>query len=187
MTTCEDKVYISSNGKLATLDNVFKALVTAGGVTIQNTLVTALDGGTGFGQLETSTGRIYIYNNKELLKMDGFLPALTVAASISIYSNTILASVPENSFGSPGGLSLGGQFTLQYNRKLTDVSGFHGIKCTNSAKCGMLWYNNDSLDQQAVCGVWDEMTGTGATDSSGNNFQRYGTGGGSNWGQEAKC
>jgi len=186
LTTCEGSVDIQSNGKLATLVNVCNALVTAGGVTITNTPVTALDGSTGFGQLATSTGRVYIYNNDAMLKMDGFLPALTVATSIEIGSNSILASVPGNSLGSPGGLSLGGTFELYSNPKLADVSGFHGIKCTASAQCAMHWYFNDLLTQQDVCGVWTAMTGTGAT-KSGNNFPRYGTGSTNNWGLEANC
>jgi len=177
------KVSIRSNGKLATLVNVFNALVTAGGVTIVGTRVTALDGSTGFGQLATSTGQVYISSNNALLKMDGFLPALTVAASISISYNGNLPSVTGNSLGSPGGLSLGGQFSLSYNRKLADVSGFHGIKCTASAQCGMRWHSNALLTQQDVCGVWTAMTGTGATKDG--TLPRYGTGGGS--GLEANC
>lgn len=187
LTTCEGKVDIASNNKLATLANVCNALVTAGGVTIESTRVTALDGSTGFGQLATSTGRVSIYANGALLKVDGFLPALTVAAAIEIRSNSILASVTGNSLGSAGGLSLGGTFELYSNPKLADVSGFHGIKCTASAQCAMTWYTNGMLTQQDVCGVWDAMTGTGATKSSGNSFPRYGTSGGNNWGQDANC
>ena len=187
LTTCEGSVDIASNNRLATLVNVFNALVTAGGVRISYTHgVTALDGSTGFGQLATSTGKVYIYNNGALLKMDGFLPALTVAASIDINNNADLASVTGNSLGSPGGLSLGGEFSMNSNPKLADVSGFHGIKCTASAQCAMYWLSNGMLTQQDVCGVWDAMTGTGATKIS-NNFPLYGTGSTNNWGQVANC
>lgn len=109
---------------------------------------------------------VEISNNANLLTVGGAFPSLTVVGShISIYTNAILASIAPSFGAAPDStLALGGYLQVSNNFKLADVSGLHGIACTDvDNKCQMNWYGNYGLDQADVCGVWTSMGGAGPT------------------------
>lgn len=131
-------IIIDNNQKLATMANVCEALLTSGGVTIQNAdELASFDSTSGFANLKTSSRQITIKNNDKMTTMTNVFASLVATAGVSIQDNNALTSL-DRTFGklatSTGPITISGNYILTIMTNVFEsLVTTHGVLIKDSA------------------------------------------------------